>query len=177
MLSAQNRARVAAGVHARRERSQAKGRAGLEGRPYTCLVFLAALFLIGNLFAQSSGGENRDWPVYGGAPENQHYSALNQINKFNVKRLEVAWTFDTEETGTLQTSPIVIDGTLYGISPIQKIFALDAATGKLKWKFDSGIAGTQPDRGLAYWSSADNKDRRIIVGVMNFVYVLDASTG
>ncbi len=50
-------------------------------------------------------------------------------------------------------------------------------TGKLKWKFDSGIVGTQPDRGLAYWASADNKDRRIIVGVMNFVYALDAETG
>src|SRR5438105_5527872 len=178
MLAAQNRARVAAGVHARHERSQAQRRAGLEGRPYMCLVFLAAFLLnFGNLFGQSSGGENRDWPVYGGAPENQHYSPLTQINKSNVKRLEVAWTFDTEETGTLQTSPIVVDGTLYGISPTQKVFALDGATGKVKWKFDSGIAGTQPDRGLAYWSSSDKKDRRIIVGIMNFVYVLDASTG
>jgi quinoprotein glucose dehydrogenase len=58
----------------------------------------------------------------------------------------------------------------------------DAAIGKLKWKFDSGIVGTQPDRGLAYWSSADNtdrpnKDQRIIVGVMNFVYVLNAANG
>src|SRR5207237_4087962 len=88
----------------------------LEGRRYSCLVFLAAFLLnFGNLFGQSSGGENRDWPVYGGAPENQHHSPLTQINKSNVKRLEVAWTFDTEETGTLQTSPIVVDGTLYGI--------------------------------------------------------------
>ena len=43
------------------------------------------------------------------------------------------------------------------------------------WKFDSGIKGTQPDRGLAYWT--DGKDKRILVGVMNFVYALDAVTG
>ena len=64
---------------------------------------------------------------------------------------------------------------LYGITPTQKIFALDAATGKLFWKFDSGIKGTQPDRGLAYW--AQGKDKRVLVGVMNFVYALNATTG
>src|SRR6202521_3944783 len=116
-----------------------------------------------------------DWPVYGGTAENNHFSSLTQINRKNVKRLRIAWTFDTEESGGLQTSPIVIDGVLYGLTPSQKVFALDAATGKLLWKFDSGIRGTQPDRGLAYW--ANRKDKRILVGVMNFVYALDAATG
>ena len=116
-----------------------------------------------------------DWPVYGGAPENDHYSSLKQINRDNVKQLAVAWTFDSGETGGLQTSPLEVAGVFYGITPSQKIFALDAATGKLLWKFDSGIRGTQPDRGLAYWT--DGKDRRILVGVMNFVYALEASTG
>jgi len=119
----------------------------------------------------------RDWAVYGGDPEKTHYSPLTQINKSNIKRLEVAWSYDTGETGGLQTSPIEVAGTLYGVSPSQKIFALVAATGKLKWKFDSGIVGTQPSRGLTYWSSPDNKDRRIILGVMNFVYELNADTG
>jgi quinoprotein glucose dehydrogenase len=120
---------------------------------------------------------NVDWPNYGGNSQNTHYSPLDQINKSNVKQLEVAWSYDTEETGGLQTSPLEVSGTLYGVSPSQKVFALDAVTGKLKWKFDSGVVGTQPDRGLAYWASPDNKDRRIIVGVMNFVYALDAETG
>ncbi len=123
----------------------------------------------------TSGQEQRDWPTYGGAPENNHYSGLAQINRNNVKRLAVAWSFDTQEEGGLQSSPIIVDGILYGITPTQKVFALDAATGKLLWKFDSGIRGTQPDRGLAYW--ADGKDKRILVGVMNFVYALDAATG
>jgi len=113
--------------------------------------------------------------VYGGSPEKDHYSSLAQINRKNVKQLAVAWTFDTDETGGLQTSPLEVEGVLYGITPTQRVFALDAATGKLLWKFDSRIKGTQPDRGLAYWG--DGKERRILVGVMNFLYALDARTG
>jgi len=116
-----------------------------------------------------------DWPVYGGTAENNHFSSLQQINRSNVRQLAVAWTFDTGESGGLQTSPIVVDGVLYGLTPSQKVFALNAATGQLLWKFDSGLKGTQPDRGLAYWS--DGKEKKILVGVMNFVYALDASTG
>ena len=115
--------------------------------------------------------------MYGGGPENTHYSTLAQINKSNVKQLAVSWSFDTgEEGGVMQTSPIVVDGVLYGITPTQKVFALDASNGKLLWKFDSGIKGTQPDRGLVYWSDK-GKSRRILVGVMNFLYALDAATG
>jgi quinoprotein glucose dehydrogenase len=125
--------------------------------------------------------ETHDWPMYGGTPENNHFSSLSQINRKNVKRLRVAWTYDTQETGGLQTSPIVVDGVVYGLTPSQKVFALNAATGQLLWKFDSGIPGTQPDRGLAYWSNGARKDKdkdaRILVGVMNFVYALDARTG
>ena len=124
---------------------------------------------------RGSGEEGRDWPAYGGAPENMHYSSLAQISRTNVKELKIAWSFDTGEQGGLQTSPIVVDGVLYGITPTQKVFALNAENGKLLWKFDSGIKGTQPDRGLAYWSS--EKDKRILAGVMNFLYALDAATG
>src|SRR5260221_11657900 len=117
----------------------------------------------------------RDWPAYGGTPENNRFSPLKQIDRKNVQRLQVAWTFDTEESGGLQSSPIIVDGVLYGLTPTEKVFALNAATGSLLWKFDSGIKGTQPDRGLAYWS--DSKDKRLLVAVMNFVYALDAATG
>jgi len=139
-------------------------------------VFILAVLLRGA--SQSTQPQpDQDWGAYGGDSEKTHFSPLIQINRSNVKRLEVAWSYDTQETGGLQTSPIEIAGTLYGISPSQKVFALDAGSGKLKWKFDSGIAGTQPNRGLAYWASPDNKERRIIVGVMNFVYALDPETG
>src|ERR1700676_5274892 len=146
------------------------------------LVILNALFTLQQTVlagtsrnSSNPSEEKRDWPAYGGAPESTHYSGLAQINRGNVKDLTVAWTFDTGEQGGLQTSPIIVDGMLFGITPTQKVFALDAATGKLLWKFDSGIKGTQPDRGLAYW--AGEKDKRILVGVMNFLYALDAATG
>ena len=117
----------------------------------------------------------QDWPAYSGGPANIHYSPQAQINRSNVKQLEIAWTFDTGEQGGLQTSPIIVGGVLYGITPTQNVFALNAATGKLLWKFNPGINGTQPDRGLAYWSS--QKDKRILVGIMYFLYALDAATG
>jgi quinoprotein glucose dehydrogenase len=64
---------------------------------------------------------------------------------------------------------------LYAYTPSQKVIAVDAATGKLRWKFDSGVGSLQPARGLVYW--ADGKDQRILAGVMNFVYALNAETG
>lgn len=144
------------------------------------VVAIAAPALI--LYGINVCGQNKserppqkDWPVYGGAAENDHYSNLVQINRHNVKTLAVAWSFDSREEGGLQSSPIIVDGVLYGLTPSQKIFALDAAMGKLLWKFDSGIRGTQPDRGLAYWT--DGKDARVLVGVMNFLYALDPATG
>jgi quinoprotein glucose dehydrogenase len=119
--------------------------------------------------------KNRDWPIYGGTPENNRYSPLDQINRRNVRHLQIAWQFDSGESGGLQTSPLEVNGVLYGLTPTQKVFALNAATGELLWKFDSGIKGTQPDRGLAYWS--DGTRGRILVGVMNYVYGLDCASG
>src|SRR6267143_1147825 len=78
----------------------------------------------------ASGPERQDWSAYGGAPENNHNSALAQINRSNVKRLAVACSFDTEEDGVLQSSPIIIAGVLYGFTPTQKVLALDAAVEK-----------------------------------------------
>lgn len=125
--------------------------------------------------SESKHSEQHDWPAYGGGPLNDHYSNLSQINRNNVKRLQIVWSFDTGESGGLETSPIIVGRTLYGITPTQKIFALDAETGKLRWKFGLGMDGSQPDRGLAYWT--DGKDARLFVGMMNFLYALDAHTG
>jgi quinoprotein glucose dehydrogenase len=154
----------------------------MRGAGLLSLSLLSAFVLVSGYMQHSAGAhtnasspESRNWPVYGGSPEYLHYSPLVQINRSNVKQLRVAWTYDSGEQGGLQTSPLVVDGALYGITPTQKIFAVDAATGKELWKFDSGIKGMQPDRGLAYWS--EKEDKRILVGVMNFLYALDAKTG
>ena len=93
-----------------------------------------------------------------------------------MRQLKVAWSFDTGEKGGIQDNPLVVGRTLYAYTPTQKVVALDAATGRLKWKFDAGVAGgTQPARGMAYWT--DGKEGRIFAGVMNFLYCLDPKTG
>src|SRR5271165_1442417 len=125
--------------------------------------------------AQKETKHSIDWPVYGGQLAGDHYSALSQINRKNVSQLRVAWTCDTGEQGGMQTSPIIVGGVLYAYTPSQKVIALDAATGKLLWKFDSGIPGTQPARGLAYW--VEGNESRILAGVMNYLYALDPATG
>jgi glucose dehydrogenase len=118
---------------------------------------------------------NVDWPIYGGEPANNHYSAITQINRKNVGTLRVAWTFDTHEKGGLQTSPLIVGRILYGYTPSQKVIAVDAASGKLIWTFDSGVMGTQPGRGLTYWH--EGNESRLFAGVMNFLYALDPATG
>jgi quinoprotein glucose dehydrogenase len=112
-----------------------------------------------------------DWPVYGGQAEGQHYSTLKQINRANVTSLREAWRFDAKEAGGLETSPIIVGRTLFAYTASQKVIALDAATGRLKWKFDANIPSKQPSRGLAYWHG------RILAGVTHFLYALDAQTG
>jgi quinoprotein glucose dehydrogenase len=116
-----------------------------------------------------------DWPVYNGGSDAGHYSKLAQINRANVHRLATAWSFDTGEKGNIEDNPQIVDGVLYAFTPSGKVIALDAATGKLKWRFDSGIHSTQPARGVAYWT--DGVRPRIFAGVLNFLYCLDARTG
>jgi quinoprotein glucose dehydrogenase len=122
-----------------------------------------------------ASAQNIGWPAYNGSPDGDHYSRLDQINRANVHNLKQAWRYDTGEVGGMQTNPLVIGRTLFGYTPTQKVIALDAATGRLKWKFDSGIVGQQPARGLTYF--AEGAHNRIFAGVMNYLYCLDAATG
>ncbi len=124
---------------------------------------------------QSIARATQGWPVYGGQNAEDHYSSLSQINRDNVKNLVVAWKFDSGEKGGMEANPLIVGRVLYTYTPSQKVIALDAASGKLLWQFDSGLKGRQPTRGVAYWS--DGKQGRIFAGIMNFVYALDAATG
>jgi len=140
-------------------------------------IRLAVVPWIAGIFLCSAGcfAQSVDWPAYNGGRDGDHYSRLAQINRDNVRELKVAWTFDTGEKGGIQANPLVIGGVLYAYTPTQKVVALDAATGALKWRFDPGIAGTQPARGMNWWT--DGKENRLFAGVMNFLYCLDPQTG
>ncbi|MEX2302506.1 MAG: PQQ-binding-like beta-propeller repeat protein [Bryobacterales bacterium] len=121
----------------------------------------------------------QDWPAYLGDKASTQYSALDQINKQNVSRLKVAWTYDTGDEGEFQSNGLVIDGVLYTASPSRKIIALNAATGAEIWTFDpasvrSGNQGRR-QRGVTYWASGN--DRRIFTGAGPYLYALNAATG
>ena len=113
-------------------------------------VILAASLLGGC----TSDDGNTDWPVYLGDAGRRHYSDLDQITRDNVSQLELAWVYDAGELrgrgSTMYTSPLVIDGVLYGLSPKLVAFALNAATGVELWRFDPELNGAA-QRGLMWW--------------------------
>ena len=115
------------------------------------LVLGASTTLLAGAQGTGRAGTSPSGPVIDGGQWSQdHYSTLTQINRHNVKKLAVAWIYDTGEPSTgMQTNPVVVDGTVYAYTSSQKVIALNAATGKLLWKFDSGVTGQQPVRGVA----------------------------
>jgi quinoprotein glucose dehydrogenase len=116
-----------------------------------------------------------DWPAYNGNVTGDHYSQLNQITPANVQHLKEVWRFNAGTEGGVQTNPLVVGRILFGYSSTLQVVALDGATGKQLWRFDSGIIGRQPSRGLTYWS--DGKESRLFAYIMNFLYALDPDTG
>jgi quinoprotein glucose dehydrogenase len=140
-----------------------------------CTVALTIAGISGAQSPKAPESAGRDWPVANGDSAADHFSTLSQINRRNVHTLRVAWEFDTGETGGMESNPIIVKGVLYTYTPSQKVVAVDAASGKQIWKFDSGIRSAQPARGVAYWT--DGKESRIFATVTNFLYAIDAATG
>jgi quinoprotein glucose dehydrogenase len=105
-----------------------------------------------------------------------------------VHRLAVAWSYRTgdsppppggprEGLAALQVNPIVVGDTLYSLGQNNKVFALDAVTGRQRWLHRSSVWGIPTKRGLVYWQSADGRDRRILFTVGPHLIALDAATG
>jgi quinohemoprotein ethanol dehydrogenase len=84
-----------------------------------------------------------DWPTYGGNQFNQRCSALDQINKSNVKNLKGAWTFHTGYTdpaASFESTPVVVGGVMYVTTGRNDVFALDAKTGAMKWEYHPNLS-------------------------------------
>ncbi|HEY0246020.1 MAG TPA: hypothetical protein VGC01_10695, partial [Mucilaginibacter sp.] len=128
-----------------------------------------------------------DWPVYGGNKAGNRFSPLTQINRDNVKDLQIAWTYDTGDNSNpnnpgidWQCQPIVVKDVMYAVSPKMKLFALNAMTGKELWSFNPfSNSATKPSihavRGVAYWEDGD--DKRIIYTVGPTIFEINATTG
>jgi quinoprotein glucose dehydrogenase len=132
----------------------------------------------------------QEWPYYGNDSGGQRYSPLKQIDKTNVSKLKVAWTYQTGDMSdgneypsrsAFECTPLVIDGVLYLSTPFARVIALDAETGKEIWTFDPKLNRDRRynlfiNRGVAYW--AGEKDKRVFLGTLDGrLFALDARTG
>ena len=124
------------------------------------------------------GQDYRTWRDYGGSPDSSQYSALSQINRSNVSRLKVAWTYPTADGGKYFFNPLVVDGCMYVLARNNSIVALDASTGKEIWvhRADPGQS-IITNRGINYWESKDRSDRRLLFAANHVLHALDARTG
>ncbi len=120
---------------------------------------------------------DQNWSEYLGGPDRNHYSPLAQINAANVSKLAMAWEYHTQDTGQMQCNPIIVNGTLYGMTASTQPFAIDAATGRERWRKKKEGKGdnSSTSRGLTYWESGS--DQRILYTNGPWLYALDAATG
>src|SRR6476661_788593 len=77
--------------------------------------------------------DHKSWSDYSGAADSAQYSALTQINKSNVNKLEIAWRYPTGDGNKYSFNPLVTHGVTYVLAKNNSIVALDAATGKEIW--------------------------------------------
>ena len=161
------------------------------------LPSIALAIVLGGCIAGLRRGDDvdGDWPAYGNDAGGTRYSPLAQIDRGNVGRLRVAWTYRTgDTTGTasshvaFEATPIVVDGTLYLSTPFGRVIALDPETGAERWTYDPNIDRSRPfavavSRGVSTWLDAAAEPgracrRRIFIGTIDArLIALDAATG
>ncbi|WP_206245302.1 PQQ-dependent dehydrogenase, methanol/ethanol family [Novosphingobium terrae] len=125
-------------------------------------------------------GTGDNWPSPKGNADATHFSALTDIDKTNVARLGVAWTYDLGTARVQEATPVVIDGVMYTSGNLGRVYALDAASGKPLWTFEPPVdmqanrsaCCDQANRGVAVAGG------KVLVGTLDgWLYALDARTG
>src|SRR5688572_6363845 len=101
------------------------------------VVALALTAIAGLSVAGQTQNAGREWRDYGGGPDTSRFVAATEIDKSNVNRLEMAWSYSLGQT---DFNPIVVRGVVYGRGPNNSFVALDAATGRLLWTHE-GVNG------------------------------------
>jgi alcohol dehydrogenase (cytochrome c) len=146
-------------------------------------VGAAVALLASQLFAHAARAESgKEWATYGGDVANTRYSTLDQIKTSNVKNLKVAWAFPLGVLEGQETTPLIVDGTMYVTSPRgpKFVFALDAKTGAVKWRYApemptdiaAAVCCGLVNRGVAYANG------KVFVGRLDGMLVaLDAASG
>jgi quinoprotein glucose dehydrogenase len=138
---------------------------------------LSSLLLAGSSLP-ASGQDHTAWRDYGGAADSAQYSALTQINRSNVSKLEIAWTFSTGDGLKYSFNPVMVDGVLYVLAKNNSIVALEAGTGKEIWTYTPDPPATIiTNRGINYWESKDRADRRLLFCANHALQAIDARTG
>ncbi len=126
-------------------------------------VRAALLILLVASEAASQRPTPTEWPAYGGDAGGSRYATPSQIDRSNVGRLQVAWTYHTGDPGrdgrSFEATPIVVDGTLYLATPLGRIIALDPVTGTERWTYDARVRpdagfGDFTTRGVSSWRDA-----------------------
>ena len=145
---------------------------------------VAVLLSVALAGACRAGLPDTDWPEYLGTDAN-HHSPLDQITIDNVDELEVAWVYhtggaDPENRSQIQCNPLMVDGLLYGSTPQLEFFAIDAASGEERWRFDPFEMGATvrqggANRGVTHWSSG--REARLFVTGGAKLFALDPATG
>ena len=140
--------------------------------------------------ASSSQGKG-EWNTYGADLASTRYSPLDQINKDNFSKLQIAWKLNTNNLGATpdrlySSTPLMVNGVLYTTAGMARtVVAMNPGTGQMLWiyQLDEGERGRfaprkGAGRGLSYWSSPDGSDQRIIFVSPGYrLIALDAKTG
>lgn len=120
---------------------------------------LAATALVDDARVRAPGA-GAEWLVSGGNFSQQHHSPLTTLNQGNVGRLGLGWAIDIDSPMGLSSEPLVVDGTIYLTAPQAVVYAIDAASGRVRWIFrptlhlDQSVDGSysaRTNRGVAVW--------------------------
>ena len=117
------------------------------------------------------------WSAYEDGVDSDQYSALKQIDKSNVSKLQQVWFYSAAGAHRFECNPIIVDKVMYVIGKDDNIVALDAATGREIWVHDNGKPRMISERGITYWESQDRSDRRLFFSTNNILHAIDARTG